>query len=229
MSTYAIHAFTVNDALVAGRDLLRIAKGKKLHRTLAAALVRVKRTNEALDAASRSIPKEDDPLVLGGSEAPAQEGLFLPLVALRKAFAAVRDLLKAHAQLPEGDSVGDTARAVLAALFPEGTGFLGCNPHMKAAKTAYGAFVMAREASVDAPVESSSNDNVAIYRAALEAMREYARLVEAHALLEGASLDRVLLAPLAHKRIARQRAPKGITPEPTEGDMIDEAPPSRAA
>jgi len=100
---------------------------------------------------------------------------------------------------------------------------------MKAAKTAYGAFVMAREASVDAPVESTSNDNVAIYRAALEAMREYARLVEAYALLEGASLDRVLLAPLAHKRIARQRAPKDITPEPTEGDMIDEAPPSRAA
>ncbi|MBK8214292.1 MAG: hypothetical protein IPK71_11140 [Myxococcales bacterium] len=259
MSTYAIHAFTVNDALVAGRDLLRIAKGKKLHRTLAAALVRVKRTNEALDAASRSIPKEDDPLVLGGSEAPAQEGLFLPLVALRKAFAAVRDLLKVHAQLPEGDSVGDTARAVLAALFPEGTGFLtsdaseldvacgrvlertahpkvakalqtlGCNPHMKAAKTAYGAFVMAREASVDAHVESSSNDNVAVYNDAIDALREYARLVEAHALLEGASLDRVLLAPLAHKRIARQRAPKGITPEPTEGDRIDEAPPSRAA
>jgi len=258
MSTYAIHSFTVNDALVAGRDLLRIAQGKKLHRTLAAALVRVKRTHEALDATSRSIPKEDDPLVVGGSEAPAREGLFLPLVSLRKSFAAVHDLLKVHAQLPEGHSLGDSARAVLAALFPEGTGFLtsgaseldvacgrvlqrarhpkvekalrtlGCNPHMKAAKAAYGAFVTAREASVEAPVVKSSSDNAAIYNDAIDALREYARLVEAYALLEGASLDHVLLAPLAHKRMARQR-PKAIAPEPTASDRIDEAPPSRAA
>lgn len=259
MSSYAIHAFTVNDTLLAGRDLLRIAKGKKLHRALAAALVRVKRTNEALDTASRSTPREDDPRVLGGSEAPAHEGLFLPLVALRKTFASVRDLLKVHAQLPEGDSLGDDARAVLGALFPEGTTFLasgaseldvacgrvldraahpkvakalhtlGCAPHLKAAKAAYAAFVAAREASVAAPVASTSKDTLALYRAALEALREYARLVEAHALLEDASLDRVLLAPLAHRRIARKRAAKPTAIEPEQDDPADQAPPSRAA
>jgi hypothetical protein len=259
MSTYAINAFTVNDTLLAGRDLLRIAKGKRLHRTVAAALGRVKRTNEALEAASRSTQMEDDPLVLGGSEEPAHEGLFLPLVSVRKSFASVRDLLKVHAQLPEGDPLGDTARALLAALFPEGASFLssdaseldiacgrlleraaqrsfakalhslGCDPHLKAAKAAYSALVEARQAAADAPVESKTGDNLALYQAALEALRDYARLVEAHALIENVALDRVLLAPLANRRLARKRTAKPSASEPANDDTQDQVPPSRVA
>lgn len=258
MSTYAIHSFTVNDTLLAGRDLLRTAKGKRLHRAVAAALAVVKRTNEALEAASRSTGMEDDPLLLGGSEEPAREGTFLPLVSVRKTFASVRDLLKVHAQLPEGDALGDLARAVLAALFPEGTAFLaadageleiecgrvldraahkrvakalhtlGCVPHLKAAKGAYSALVTARQAAADAPVESSTDASAALYPAALEALREYARVVEATALIEDATLDRVLLAPLANRRLARKRTQKSSAFEPAN-DPADQAPDSRVA
>ena len=265
MSLFTINAYTTTEVLIAGRDLLRLSKGRRLHRSIVAALAKVKATNEALDELSLAKVMEDDPLAAGGESDATTDRMAVHMGTVRKSFASVAEMLRIQSALPEGDPMGDKARKLLASLFPEDTGFLrgtaaeldlqcgrvleraaqktqsawlaalGCAPHMKAAKSAYADLVAARQAAADAQV--AEKVGLATYQAAVEALREYARLVQAHAAIEANSLDRELLAPLANRRVVRRASPteatapvKPVQPVPVQQDtMQDEAPPSRAA
>lgn len=211
-SLYAIGTLTTNETLAAGRDLLRLANGKRLHAVVARALGEVKLTHETLDRLRRPRPEVDDPLRASNQAAP--------MIAVRRSFAALAEVLRGHEALPEGEPLGDKARLASAALFPRGTSFLSgkvvdldiacgdvleaarkkdvaaalqelaCASHVKASAKVLAELRRSREAFSSTPDEVRDADapQVTAFEArgaALAALREYARCVLLVAELQG--------------------------------------------
>ncbi len=257
MKTYNLTGCNINEALTLAEDLLRLAKGRKLHPRIVRALRNMRATRDALEEASRA--RDGD----GPPSAPPRQ----PQVAVRSVFASMGEVLRAHAEVAVDAEIVAEAKQTYAAVFPQGTAFLrgtmadldvqcgrvldraqdeenatsierlGCGALLPLAIAALADLRRARQASATAVAEATA-DRHAVFMSALDALRDYALAVQAIDVAEDTAQHEELLAPLANRRAPRRGGsapqPAGSLPatvrEPGLGAIeLEPAPSSRAA
>ncbi len=178
---------------------------------------------------------------------------------MRSVFAGLANVVEARASIADDDDLVAEAKRTYAALFPEGTTFLGgtaadlqvectdvldrarapevaaalrdmgCDAMVRLCAARLGALVVARQGVALARPHRAPDGLVALSDL-LAALRGYAEVVQAVDLVERSSLQDDLLAPLENRRVPRRdHAPAAAPPAVADEPEIDAAPPSQAA